>query len=249
MAAAHDIAPGVYRLGTSLFNWYLLEEGGRLTAVDAGLPGFKSSVDSDLGELGFHTRDVEAVILTHSDADHTGVAQALRDAGARVLIHRADEPKLRKPGPKSGDAKPMNLLPALWRPPFWRFAAAMMRGGGFSPTKVTDAETFGEDDMLDVPGHPRVVPTPGHTPGHCAFHFAEHRTLIVGDAMCTLNPITGSIGPQLLPRPYNESNEQALRSLDALEPIEADVLLFGHGEPWRNDVASAVKQARSAARG
>jgi glyoxylase-like metal-dependent hydrolase (beta-lactamase superfamily II) len=244
-----QVVPRVHRLGTSMFNWYVVEEGGRLTAVDAGLPGFKSSLDYDLGELGFRTTDVEAVILTHSDADHTGVAQALKNAGARVLIHRADEPKLRKPGPKSGDAKPINLVKELWRPSLWRFAGAMMRDGGFNPTKVTDAETFGDGETLDVPGHPRVVPTPGHTPGHCSFHFAAHATLMAGDAMCTLNPMTSSTGPQLLPRAYNESNEQALRSLDALEPIEADVLLFGHGEPWREGVASAVRQARSAAGG
>jgi glyoxylase-like metal-dependent hydrolase (beta-lactamase superfamily II) len=86
-------------------NWYLVEEGARLTAVDAGVPGFKGSLAADLAALGFGLGDIEAVILTHSDGDHTGVAQALRDGGARVLIHSADEPKLRKPGPKSGDAK------------------------------------------------------------------------------------------------------------------------------------------------
>lgn len=217
-----------------------------MTAVDAGLPGFGGSLVADLASLGFSLSDVEAVILTHPDADHTGLVPTFREAGARVLIHAADEPKLRKPGPKSGDAKPQNMLPDLWRPSFWRTAAALIGAQGYKMAKITDAETFGDDDVLDVPGKPQVIFTPGHTPGHSAFLFEGPRALIVGDAMCTLSPVTHARGPQLLPHAMNESNEQALRSLDQLEPVEADVILFGHGEPWRDGVADAVKQARAA---
>jgi glyoxylase-like metal-dependent hydrolase (beta-lactamase superfamily II) len=130
MAATQEVAPGVYRLGTPLVNWYLVKDGGGLTVVDAGLPGFRSSLETDLAGLGAAIGDIEAVILTHSDSDHTGLAPALQEAGARVLIHAADEPKLRNPGPKSGDAKPINILPELWRPSLWRFFVSMMRAGG-----------------------------------------------------------------------------------------------------------------------
>lgn len=228
-------------------NWYLVEEGARLTAVDAGVPGFKGSLAADLAALGFGLGDVEAVILTHSDGDHTGVAQALRDGGARVLIHSADEPKLRKPGPKSGDAKPLNILREMWRPSLWRIFGSMVLAGAARPTKITDAETFGDGDVLDVPGSPRVIPTPGHTPGHCAFQFEQHGALFVGDAMCTMNPVSGHKGPQLMPRVMNESHAQAMQSLDAIEPVDAEVMLFGHGEPWREGVGVAVAQARAGA--
>ena len=33
-----DAAPGIHRIENSFVNWYLIEEGGRLTAVDAGVP-------------------------------------------------------------------------------------------------------------------------------------------------------------------------------------------------------------------
>ena len=224
-----------------------MEEDGRLTAVDAGLPGFGGSLVGDLAGLGFALNDVEAVILTHSDADHTGLAPMMREAGARILIHRDDEPKLRKPGPKSGDASPVHIIPELWRPSFWRTIVGMTQAQGFRMAKVTDAETFAYDDVLDVPGHPRVIGTQGHTPGHSAFHFERPSALFVGDAMCSLNPVTHSRGPQPMPRVMDQSHAQALRSLDALEASEAEVVLFGHGEPWRGGVAAAVKQARSAA--
>jgi glyoxylase-like metal-dependent hydrolase (beta-lactamase superfamily II) len=215
--------------------------------VDAGLPGFKGGLEDDLRGLGFSLGDVEAVILTHPDADHTGLSGAMREAGARVLIHSVDEPKLRKPGPKSGDAKPINIVPEMWRPSFWRLAGAMVRYGGARPPRIEDAETF-EQGSLDVPGTPQVILTPGHTPGHCAFHFAEHGALFVGDAMCTRNPVTGREGPQLMPHAFNVSNAVALGSLDAIEGVEAEALLPGHGEPWRDGVSSAVAQARARGR-
>jgi glyoxylase-like metal-dependent hydrolase (beta-lactamase superfamily II) len=197
-----------------------------LTAVDAGLPGFKGSLAPDVAALGFGVGDIEAVILTHSDPDHTGLAGVLREAGARVLIHSADEPKLRKPGPKSGDAKPLSIVPELWRPSLWRVIGSMLLAGGARPTRISDAETFGDEAVLDVPGRPRVIPTPGHTAGHCAFHFEGHGALFVGDAMCALSPVTGHTGPQLMPHAMNESNELARQSLDAIEPIDAEILLL-----------------------
>ena len=163
-----------------------------------------------------------------------------------MLIHTADEQTLRKPGPKSGDASPIHLLAELWRPSLWRMAAAMVQSGGFKLTGVEGAETFGAGDVLDVPGRPRAVHTPGHTPGHCVFHFEGHGAVFAGDAMCSLNPVTGARGPQVMPSAMNVSTARARDSLSAIESVPVDVLLFGHGEPWRGRPAAAVQQARGA---
>jgi glyoxylase-like metal-dependent hydrolase (beta-lactamase superfamily II) len=242
------IAAGVNRLGSPLVNWYVVEDGGRLTAVDAGLPGFRSTLSSDLGSLGFAPGDVEAVILTHSDSDHTGLTTALRAAGSRVLIHSDDEPKLRRPGPKSGDASPVKVLRQVWRPALWRFFGGMMRAGGAKPSKVDDAQTFTHGDLLDVPGSPRVIATPGHTPGHCAFLFESHSVLFVGDELCIWNPLTGRLGAQVMPTVFNTSTDQCFESLGALEGVQAETVLPGHGEPWREGAAAAVQNARQVGR-
>jgi glyoxylase-like metal-dependent hydrolase (beta-lactamase superfamily II) len=246
---APDIAPGVHRLGSHLVNWYLIEDQGRLTAVDAGLPGFRKRLEPDLAALNHLPADVAAVVLTHSDSDHTGLAVALRDAGARVLIHSADEPALRRPGPKSGEASPAKAVREMWRPAFWRFIGGMARAGGARPPKIEGAETFADGDVLDVPGRPRVVHTPGHTAGHCVLLFESHRALFTGDELCMRNPITGVVGPQLMPRFTNVSNDQCVESLVVIEPLEADLLLPGHGEPWLGAPATAVDLARRARSG
>ena len=56
--------------------------------------------------------------------------------------------------------------------------------------------------------------------------------LLTGDVLATRNPLTGRVGPQIMPSGLNRDTPQALRSLDVLEGVPADVLLPGHGEPW-----------------
>jgi glyoxylase-like metal-dependent hydrolase (beta-lactamase superfamily II) len=117
----------------------------------------------------------------------------------------------------TGDSTLIDMLPYLRRPPFLRFIAHLARYGGFSPAAVERAETFSADHVLDVPGSPGVVATPGHTPGHCAVHFKAKGVLSVGDALCTRNPVTGRVGAQVIRSALNVSADQCLQSLHAIE--------------------------------
>src|SRR5207244_2486278 len=149
-----QIVEGVHRLGTALVNFYLVEDGGRYTLVDAGLPGY-----------------------------FDGLQEALE-----------------------------------------------ARGKGL--------------DALDAPGRPRIVATPGHTDGHCSVHFEQHGVLFTGDALCSRNPLTGRVGPQVMPPAFNTSTQRALASLDRIAGLAVSHLLFGHGEPWTDGARSAVERAR-----
>ena len=242
-----QIAPGVYGLGSEQVSWYLVEDGGKLSAVDAGLPAFARRLERDLAGVGLAVSDIEAVVLTHSDGDHTGVAPALRDAGARVLIHAADDATLRKPGPKSGDAGVPNVLANMWRPEALKVLAHTLRHGGARPARIEDAETYADGDVLDVPGRLRVLHTPGHTAGHCALLAGARRVLFAGDALINHDLVTKGGGPQVMPRYTNIDTEQALASLEAIAAVdrEVDVVLFGHGAPWRDGARAAVGSARA----
>jgi glyoxylase-like metal-dependent hydrolase (beta-lactamase superfamily II) len=152
--SAAEVMPGVHRMGTPIVNWYLFEDDGRLTAVDSGLAGYAQTLEDDLAALEHRLGDVEAVVLTHSDGDHVGMAARMQEAGARVLIHGEDEDSLRKPGPKSGDGSPIHMLEVAWRPAFWRFFGHMGRNGGAKPPAVGEVELFTDADVLDVRGPP-----------------------------------------------------------------------------------------------
>jgi glyoxylase-like metal-dependent hydrolase (beta-lactamase superfamily II) len=105
---------------------------------------------------------------------------------------------------------------------------------------------FADGETLEVPGRPRAVHAPGHTPGCAALLLEGRRVLLTGDVLATRNPLTGRVGPQIMPSGLNRDTPQALRSLDLLDGVPADVLLPGHGEPWTEGAAEAARLARVA---
>jgi glyoxylase-like metal-dependent hydrolase (beta-lactamase superfamily II) len=240
---AVEVAPGIHRLGNAIVNFYLVEDGDAMALVDAGLPGFRGQLDAFLDERSQTLADVDAVLLTHAHLDHIGLAEAARSEGATVHVHESDA-EMARTG-KQHD-KERSMARYLRYGATWRLIGLAVRAGGARAPKIAELATFREDGELDLPGRPRVIHTPGHSHGHVALHFADRGALLAGDALCTWNPLTGRAGPQLMPGAFAFSSEQAMASLDRLEPVEAGVLLPGHGEPWTGGVAAAVARAREA---
>src|SRR5258708_2562831 len=90
-----EVAPGVRRFGSRFVNCYLVEEGGRLTLLDAGFPGYWRSLLRELDAIGRSLEDIDAVLLTHSHPDHSGIAERVRQAsGATVYAHALEAPAL-----------------------------------------------------------------------------------------------------------------------------------------------------------
>ena len=86
--------------------------------------------------------------------------------------------------------------------------------------------------LTDVPGRPRVVTLPGHTPGSVGYLFADRGLLFTGDALVTYDGITGHRGPTVVSRAFTHDSRAALASLTALGTLSAGLLLPGHGEPF-----------------
>ena len=105
---------------------------------------------------------------------------------------------------------------------------------------------YGDGGTLPVPGGPVVVPTPGHTLGHCALHLPDRDTVFAGDSIVTLDPYTGRTGPRLVARAATVDSERNLSTLDALAATGARTVLTGHGTPWTRGVEAAVEAARHA---
>jgi glyoxylase-like metal-dependent hydrolase (beta-lactamase superfamily II) len=240
-----ELAPNLHRLGTSsLVNSYVIDEGGQLTIIDAGLPGLWKDLLDELTAMGRSLGDVKALLLTHGDTDHVGYAERLRrETGVPVFVGAADAAEARGEVPKpSAPRDPMKIGPLLG------FMVYGFTHGGLRRTPVEDVRPIEGSTTLDVPGAPVVIPMPGHTPGSVAYHMPAVDSIFMGDAMTTRSVLTGAVGPA--PAPFTVDREQAARSLDALDEINATWVLPGHGDAWWTGLPEAlrlIKAGREAA--
>lgn len=236
-------APGVYRLSNVYTNWYLLEAGGRLTVLDAGLPGDWREFLSALRRLGHTPGDVDAVLITHHHRDHAGNAESLRSSGARAFSHPADAPYLRGEQHLSD----RGMVRYLWRPWYAFYILGYVAKGITRTPPIAQLDELADGEVVDVPGSPRVIHAPGHTAGSCALFLEERSLLFTGDALVTLDVARGPRGrqgPQVVRGPHTANAELAVESLDVLAATSANTVLPGHGEPWLDGVGNAVDLAR-----
>jgi glyoxylase-like metal-dependent hydrolase (beta-lactamase superfamily II) len=236
-----QLSTSLHRLGLSPVNSYLVEEGGLVTIIDAGLSGYWRDLPAELAAMGRSLDDVRGVVLTHGDTDHIGFAEQIRrERGIPVYVHELDAGRargeVRKPMSGWGPIKVGALL---------GFLAYGARHGALRIKYLTEVQTFSDGATLDLPGSPRIIHLPGHTPGSVAIHVPAVDAVFMGDAFTTRSVLTGEVGPHLAP--FTLDPAQALASLAKLDAIDATLVLPGHGEAWTGGLAEALRLIRAGA--
>lgn len=237
-----DVADGVHLISAAYVNCYVVQDENGVTLVDTGLPSMWGQLEQGLAELELALTDLSAVVLTHAHFDHLGcAARAQQELRLPIWAHPEDHYIAAHPYRYRHEKS--RLLYPLRYPRGLRILTAMARAGALRVRGVRHLESLRPGTVLDVPGRPRVVFTPGHTAGHCALHLADRSTVLTGDALVTLDPYTGFTGPQIVARAATADSALALASLDQLTATRAQTVLPGHGEPWRDGVKAAVAHA------
>ena len=194
--------------------------------------------------MGKSMDDVEAIVITHAHADHTGFAAALsEETKIPVYIHHDDAPA----AAKILQLPWYGLLSNAWRPYIRTMILHAMVNGVFKMPTIRKWVQAKHDDILDVPGRPHVIHLPGHTAGQIALFLPDRNVLISGDSLVTRNLMTGLDGaPQLPHRLLNDDHLRAKASLERLRGLGNLTMMPGHGVAWTGDLDSIIGQQDSA---
>jgi glyoxylase-like metal-dependent hydrolase (beta-lactamase superfamily II) len=234
-----QLAPGLRRIGDDLVAAHLVVTDDGITLIDTGLPGHRADLRRELAAIGRPARDIRGIVLTHGDSDHRGFAEQLRrELGIPVFIgaEDADRAKGAKPPPTPRDR--MRIGPLL------QFLATAIRKRGLRVPALGEVRPVHDGDVLDLPGSPRVLAMPGHSPGSVGVLVPTVRAVFVGDALTTRHVLTGVRGPQ--PAPFTDDQATASASIDRLQGLDVEWVIPGHGAPWHGSPDALIAAYRAA---
>jgi glyoxylase-like metal-dependent hydrolase (beta-lactamase superfamily II) len=271
VAAAQDlaeVAPGVHRLtlplgihGVPTVSAYLLAGDDGDVLVDCGIavaspPGGgtnraggvaddgTSALSAALQARGSSLERLTRLVVTHAHVDHFGLAgEVVRRSGGELWMHEATRLDLAKYGDPE-EAVDRRML--------------MLADHGLFGAELTDTSqglldwmpvmpSIGEPSRLLVGGERctvggrewEILHTPGHSLGHVCLWSAQDRLLCSGDHLLQVvsPPVTFERGFD--PDPMGSY----LASLDRVRALEPDLVLPGHGPPFRDGARRATAVA------
>jgi len=215
---------------------YLLG-GSPLTLVDTG-PRTEEALEeleARLSELGHRLEDLEQIVITHSHADHYGLAATLvQRCGATVAAHSLCARRMERDGRGGGLRWYARLMRAAGVP----VAALLKAAGGVRHVTgcsdpVVASSALSDGDVLTVGGTRwQILHLPGHSAGLICLYDPETRLLLGSDHLIKHISSNAIIEP---PEPGTEERRKPLveywESLHRVEAMEVDLVLSGHGDP------------------
>lgn len=210
------VAPGIYLLGKcSPAAVYLVETEKGLVLIDSGKESDASVVLSQVVDLQFDIKSLQAILLTHVHADHSLGSAHLRSlTGAKIYAGREDVGPLQDGGPREAFVSTFhmpNVQP--------------------HPTSI-DVELAGGETLEFGGTSFTALAAPGHTPGSMCYLLERDnlRVLFAGDVIVSLSgnePLGTYVG--YLPPRFRGSARDYLSTLKRLASMPVpDLVLPGH---------------------
>lgn len=170
---APEMAPHLDEGGRLEFSYssLLVRSGDRVALLDTGFPQpgepWPAALGAALRSLGVAPRDVDAVVTSHGHPDHVGgLTRPTRAGGRRPAFATARH------------------LVAAAELDYWLGHSDPGPAEHLQQVQAAGLVEPVDGEVEVLPGI-RVLPTPGHTPGHLAVAITSHRqsALYVGDAL------------------------------------------------------------------
>ena len=206
--------PLPYRLGS--VNCYLVGTNAGFVLIDTGGANKRAELEKELVGAGCQPGDLQLIVLTHGDFDHTGNAAYLRETfGAQIAMHE-DDAAMAERGDMFCSRTSGNVLFGMIAPLLFRFS----KSDRFKPDFYLEEGHGLSDYGFDA----QVLSIPGHSQGSIGILTAG------GDLFCgdllenTDKPALGSIMDDLA---------AANASVEKLRGFEVNTVYPGHGQSFR----------------
>jgi glyoxylase-like metal-dependent hydrolase (beta-lactamase superfamily II) len=206
------ITPRIHKIG-SFVNQYLLVDNDDLTLIDAGMQSNAKNLLKYIEKAGFKPESLKQILITHSDTDHYGAVNGIREAsGAKVLTSNLEAIGM-KTGSSSRQITPKGFFALIFP----------LLGGFLSAPPTLVNKTIEDGDTLPILDGMKVIAAPGHTPGQLAFFLPEERILFAGDS---IKESAGKPVPNL--DATTSDPDKARETFEKLMKLDPQVIGCGH---------------------
>ena len=214
----------------------LIHGEAELILCDAGYPRQADELEAELRRYGFSLSDLTRIIVTHHDHDHMGSLAALKalNPDVEVMAGAIEADYI------DGTKKSLRLIQAEELNE--RLLGREKEGGiafadylrSIVPCKVDSRIPDSDHRLMD---DLRVIPTPGHTPGHLSLFIESSQVLISGDALA----LEG--GRLTIPNPqFTMDMTAAVESVARLRQLLPKRVVCYHGGALEEDVGTNLDE-------
>jgi glyoxylase-like metal-dependent hydrolase (beta-lactamase superfamily II) len=252
-----EVVDGVVRMalplgihGVPTVSAYLLRGDGADTLVDCGIaagvdggdpgPDGTAAIAAALGVAGSSLDRLERLVVTHAHIDHFGLAgEVVRRSGGELWMHRRTDLDLAKYAePDEAIDRRMLMLAdhGLYGPELTESSEGLRDWLPVMPSVGSPSRLLDGGEQFAAGGRTwEIVHTPGHSPGHVCLWNAAERLLCSGDHLLQVvsPPVTFERGFE--PDPMGSY----LESLDRVRDLAPELVLPGHGTPFRDGARRA----------
>jgi hydroxyacylglutathione hydrolase len=202
-----------YRLGS--VNCYLIRTDTGYVLIDTGGSNRRADLEKELEGAGCKPGNLELIVLTHGDFDHSGnCAHLPEEYGARIAMHH-DDSGMVESGDMFWNRESGNILLRMVAPILFRFAKS----------DRFEAELYLEAgyDLSEYGFDAKVLHLPGHSKGSIGILTADG-DLFCGDLLANIDkPEVNSI---------IDEPAAANASVEGLRTLEIHTVCPGHGRPF-----------------
>jgi glyoxylase-like metal-dependent hydrolase (beta-lactamase superfamily II) len=205
-----DIKPIIF--GGFTGNSYLLETDIGFVLIDTARKSVRRRLEQELALVGCTPENLNLIILTHGDFDHTGNCAYFRDKfNAKIAMHHHDSGMV-----EFGDM--------FWNKKSGNWLIKKMINTFFNITKFKPDYLIDEESDLSRYGlDAQVVYLPGHSKGSIGI-LTNNDDLFCGDLFTNLK----SPEPNTMVDDLNEFNE----SIAKVNSLKIRMVYPGHGQPF-----------------